>query len=124
MARSNFRHYPVYFNRRKIATMQAVTHDIESGDELQMGAEGVLGHSDGIATMKLEADCVVPVSGQPIDILSTIINKQDVDIMIFADGRFHMSTGRIVSANYSSNSRNGEARGRFTFTGAAPQLSA
>lgn len=124
MAQAKFRHYPVYFNRKKIATMQAVTHDIESGDELMYGAEGVLGHADGIATMKLEADCIIPVSGSPVGFLDAIINKEDVDIMIFADGRFHMASGRIVSANYSSNSRNGEARGRFSFTGAAPQLSA
>lgn len=124
MAQSKFRHYPVYFNRKKIATLQSVTHDIESGDELMMGAEGVLGHSDGIATMKLESDCIVPVAGSPVGFLDAIINKQDVSIMIFADGRFHMAEGRIVSANYSSNSRNGEARGRFTFTGAAPTLSA
>lgn len=122
MAQAKFRHYPVYFKKKKIAELQSVTHDIESGDELMMGAEGVLGHSDGIATMKLESDCIVPVPGLSVGFLDAIINKQDVDVMIFADGRFQMATGRIVSANYSSNSRNGEARGRFTFTAAAPQL--
>jgi hypothetical protein len=120
MAQAKFRHYPVYVAKKKIATMSAVTHDIESGDELQFGSEGVLGHSDGIATCTLEADCVVPVSGSPIDFLGTILNKRDVDVMIFADGKFQTFTGRIVSANYSSNSRNGEARGKFRFTGAAP----
>jgi hypothetical protein len=124
MATPKFRHFPVYMSNKKIATMSQVNHDIESGDELQFGAEGVLGHSDGIITVKLEADCVIPVAGSPVGFLDTIINKRDVSVRIFCDGKYQMFKGRIISANYTSNSRNGEARGKFVFTGGAPQLSA
>lgn len=120
MALSRFRHYPVYVQKKKVATMSGVTYDIESGDEMQMGAEGVMGHADGISTCTLEADCIVPVAGSPIDFLSLILGKQNVQMEIFADGKFLSFTARLVSANYSSNSKNGEARGKFRFTGPAP----
>jgi len=123
MAQSKFRAFPVYLAKKKLATMSGVTFDIESGDELQFGAEGVLGHSDGISTCTLEADCVIPVAGSPVDFLGTILNKRDVSITIFADGKFQEFVGRLKSVNYTSNSRNGESRGKFRFDGAAPVIS-
>lgn len=122
MAQSKFRSFPVYLKGKKIATLAESTYDIESGDEPQFGAEGILGHSDGITTTKIECNVVVPVAGSPVGFLDAILGKQDVEVKIFADGKIQTITGRLTAANYTSNARNGEARGRFTFSGGAPDI--
>lgn len=122
MADSRFRHYPVYVRNRKVAEMNAVAYDIESGDELQFGAEGVLGVSEGIPTVKLEGDCVIPVAGMKIDIISMLLSKQNVSVGIRVNGAMHKFTGHCTSANFSSSSRNGEARGKFVWIGGAPDV--
>ena len=117
MGQSRFRHYPCYIGSRKVAEFNAVAYDMESGDELQFGSEGILGVSDGIVTLKLEGDAVIPVPGTNIDFTSIFLGKRYVSVMIRVNGRRHTWTGRLTAMNFNSSSRNGEAKGKFTFLG-------
>lgn len=123
MAQSRFRHYPLYVGNRKMAEMNGVAYDLESGDELQFGAEGVLGVSDGIPTVKIEGDFVQPVQGTQIDIVTMLLGKQYVSTKIVIGGKAHEIVGRFMAMNFQSDSRTGASRGKFTFTGGGPDVS-
>jgi hypothetical protein len=117
MGQARFRHYPIYIRNRKVAEFNAGAYDMESGDELQYGSEGILGVSDGIINLKLEGDAVIPVSGTSIDFTTIFLGKQYVSVMIRVNGKRHVWVGRLTSMNYNSASKNGEAKGKFTFIG-------
>lgn len=122
MGNSRFRSFPLYVKNRKVAEVNGIAYDLESGDELQFGAEGVLGVSEGIPTVKIEADAVIPVQGMSVDLVTIMLSKQNVGIGIRVDGKLHKVDAHLTACNFSSQSRNGEAKGKFTFIGGAPDL--
>lgn len=120
--RELIRFAPISINHLKIGEAENVTYDIETGDEIQIGADGVLGLSDGTATCTATFNAIIPVKGMGFQIDNVILNKLYVDIKIPLNGQQHVATGRITGVNYSTDAKTGRCTGQFKFTGGSPQL--
>lgn len=122
MARAIIRALPLYLDGKKIAEVSDGSYDIESGDEMQIGSEGVLGISDGTITANASFNCIIPVKGMQIAIDQIILNKKYVQLGVPVNGKFHQCDGRLSGVNYSWDHKNGRCNGAFKFMGAGPEL--
>jgi len=116
MANPRIRPFPLYLKGKKFAEAHGNAFNGESGDELQFGAEGIIGLSEGIPTAKIDADYVVPVAGTQIDVLTLWLNKTDIGVGIFMGGKYVQFTGRITNVANQSESQKGTATGKCTIT--------
>lgn len=122
MSRAIIRACPIYLDGKKIAEVTDGSYDVESGDEIQIASEGVLGLSDGTNTTSANFNCIVPVRGMGVAVDSMLANKKYVDFGIPINGKFHQVTGRITSSNYTWDHKNGRCMGAFKFLGSSPVL--
>jgi hypothetical protein len=121
LAQSRFRHFPIFVASKKVALCNDVTLDTQSGDVVQYDATGIAGLSDGIEEYKLSFGTVTPVSGDPsFDIWDLITNKKEFTAKIFIGGKFISFPARVVSAQHTSQSKTGEAHGKFEVVQAGP----
>jgi len=120
MAQSVFRPNPLYLNAQKVAEVSNSNEDRTTNSANQYGIEGVVGQSIGADEIKLDFDTVTPIQGMDIDV-DDLIGTQ-VSVGLFRNGRMMLSTGVLMSSNYTSESKSGEAKGKFSFIGGAPVL--
>lgn len=114
MASSRFRPIPWYINGRKIAEANGTAYNLNSGDEVQIGHDGVLGLSDGIPMIKLDVDYVQPVAGTQIDFMSMFVNKQEIQVQGAIGGKVHAIPMRITDVAITSTSKTGAVTGKLT----------
>lgn len=122
MADSIFRASPLYLNGKKVAEVGTSTYEVMDPGTNQVGIEGVLGQSDGAVESKMDFDTVVPIAGMQINIDDIIAAKTRVGMGIVVNGRMQVVRGKITGATYSSDSKTGECKGKYTFIGGEPQL--
>lgn len=122
MADSIFRASPLYLNGKKVAEVGTSTYEVMDPGTNQVGIEGVLGQSDGAVESKMDFDTVVPIAGMQINIDDIIASKARVGMGIVVNGRMQLVRGKITGATYSSDSKTGECKGKYTFIGGEPQL--
>lgn len=118
MAQSVFRSSPLYLNAKKVAEVSNSTEDRTVNSANQYGIEGVIGQSIGADEIKYDFDTVTPIQGMEIQI-DDLIGVQ-VSIGLLRNGRMALSAGIISTSNYTSDSKTGEAKGKFSFIGGAP----
>lgn len=114
MASARFRPIPWYINNRKVAEANGSAYNLDSGDEVQIGHEGVLGLSDGVPMIKLDLDFVQPVAGTKIDFIAMFKNKQEVAIQGAIGGKIHAIPMRITNLSITSTSKTGAVTGKIT----------
>jgi hypothetical protein len=114
---SIFRPNPLYINSLKVAEVSNSTEDRTVNGSNQYGIEGVLGQSIGADEIKVDFDTVTPVQGMEISIDDLI--GVPVSIGLFRNGRLAITTGVIMTSQYTSDSKTGEAKGKFSYTGGA-----
>ena len=105
-------------NGLKVAEVSNSTEDRTVNSANQYGIEGVVGQSIGADEIKIDFDTVTPVQGMqlPVDDLIGV----PVSIGLYRNGVMALSQGIIMSSNYTSDSKSGEAKGKFTYIGGAP----
>lgn len=110
---------PLYINQKKLATLENVTFDIDSGDEDLIATEGWVGASDGAITCKATADCLSPVdsSQEGVSFVNAMLNKQYVNCSVPWMGKIYSFTGRFKGANMKSDPKSGKTNGTFNITG-------
>ena len=118
MANSVFRPNPLYLNGKKVAEVSTSTEDRTVNGANQYGIEGVVGQSIGADEIKVDFDTVTPIQGMEISIDDLI--GVPVSIGLFRNGRMAISTGLLMSSNYTSDSKGGESKGKFSYVGGAP----
>ena len=102
--------------------MGSSTYEVMDAGTNHVGVEGVLGQSDGAVESKMDFDTVVPIAGMQINIDDIIKSKARVGMGISVNGGFQIVRGKITGATYSSDSKTGECKGKYTFIGGEPQL--
>lgn len=122
MSLSIIRPFPLYYKGKKVAEIRSGSYEVDSGDEPQIGTDGLLGYSDGTVITKIDTNMIVPVPGVSVTILSDMLAKKYVSIGIFADGKSHQMDMRILKAKYDWDSQSGHALGAFSFGGGAPDI--
>lgn len=122
MARPIIRPAPIYYGTRKVAEIQEGNYELASNDQLEIGAEGYIGHTDGATTSKIEMTLVVPVGGVTPTMLVDMLNKQYVKIGLVEDGKSHRLEGRIVTIRYQWDHKQGQNRLTGTFESGEPEV--
>lgn len=118
MANPRFGPPSIFINGRKIGEFVQHKLTLASGDELQYGDGGVVGHSDGAETSKLTANGVVPRAGMATDLVALLQAKQDVDVSVgVLDGKIRMITMRFETAEFSGDHKAGTLMGDFSLSG-------
>jgi hypothetical protein len=121
MAQSIIRPLPLYLNGQKVAEVSSSTETRDVNAANQYGIDGVIGQSIGADEISsLEFDTIIPVLGMDIDLDSLI--GQPISIGSFRNGTMMLAQGVIKGSTYTSDSKSGEAKGKYTFIGGAPQL--
>jgi len=109
-----FRNFPWFLGSKKFAEAHGVALNADSGDEVQIGNDGILGLSDGVIQMRFELDFVVPVAGTKIDLWDYFLNKRGFSARMMAGGKSIMIPCRITNMNLTSEAKNGTATGKIT----------
>lgn len=122
MSLSIIRPFVIYYVGKKVAEIRSGSYEIDSGDEPQIGTDGLLGYSDGTVITKIDTNLIVPVAGVSVTIVSDMLLKKYVSMGMFADGKSHQMTMRILKAKYDWDSQSGHALGAFSFGGGKPDL--
>lgn len=113
------RFVPLYINQKKLATLENVTFDIDSGDEDLIATEGWVGATDGAITCKATADCISPVdsSQEGVSFVDAMLNKKYVNCSVPWMGKIYSWTARFKGAAMKSEPKSGKTSGSFSLTG-------
>lgn len=123
MALVRVRHASLYVTSKKFAEVNDHTVEYESGDELQIGDDGVFAVSDGAASVKLTATSVTPVSGATVSPETALQAKQNIDVQLgLLNGKIWQLTMRVQKAQYKSDAKAGTLVGEFVFISGEPTI--
>lgn len=109
-----FRNFPWFAGSKKFAEAHGVALNADSGDEVQIGNDGILGLSDGVIQIKFDLDFVVPVAGTKLDLWSLFLNKTEFTSRMMAGGKSIMVPSRITNLSLTSEAKSGTATGKIT----------
>jgi hypothetical protein len=107
------RNAPVYQNGKKIAEIESADFEEMDGGEPQIGSEGYIDDSDGPITSTLSCNTILPVAGMTVRIR---VGQRYV-MGIFIDGELKQCRMKCRKAKYTTDSKNGTAKGQFEFGG-------
>jgi len=113
------RNAPIYQNGKKIAEVETGDLEVRDGGEPQIGAEGYLDDSDGPITSTLTCNTILPVAGMTVRI--AVGGRYTMGM--FIDGVMKQARMKCRMAKYTTDSKNGTAKGQFEFGGGQPSES-
>lgn len=122
MAQKTFRAPSLSLDNKKIAEINNWSFQNASGDEVQIGADGVLGYSDGVSIASVNFKTVIPVKGYEKDIDAAIFEKKTVVVTVPIGGQTWSAEGRMTGATVTSDRRAGTLTGDYTVEGAPRRL--
>lgn len=107
---------PIYQNGKKIAEIESGELDVMDSGEPQVTTEGYQDDSDGAITSTLKCNTILPVAGMTVN----IIVGQRYTMGIFINGKTQQARMKCRKATYSTDAKNGTAKGQFEFGGGPP----
>lgn len=106
----------ISIEKKRVAFVTGSSIDLNSNDERQIALEGVIGHSDGVATCDFEINTIVAISGDDTAALTdALLNKQYVELEGTLGGQVVVATCRCVNFNGNSEAASGKYEGKFKF---------
>jgi hypothetical protein len=106
----------IRLNDKAIANVTGTGPELNSNDERQITLEGVLGHSDGVATIDFEVKTIIALTGgDDVNIINIILNKLECEIQATIGASVFVVTCRCVSFSGSSEAANGKFEGTYKF---------
>jgi hypothetical protein len=106
----------IRLNGKAIANVTGTGPELNSNDERQITLEGVLGHSDGVATIDFEVKTIIALTGgDDIAIINILLNKQECEIQATIGTSVFVVTCRCVSFSGNSEAQNGKFEGTYKF---------
>ena len=121
MAKGEFRFTAGYVQSKKVAELKQTSIKFLANGEQQVGTEEVLGESDGIITCEINYDTIVPVGKMSVDIVTMLLNREDVELGAIFNGKIYKVEGRFTEAEITSQSKSGTTEGKFQFRGGRPK---
>jgi hypothetical protein len=116
MANNRIQPQYIRLNDKAIANVTGTGTELNSNDERQVTLQGVLGHSDGVATLDFEVKTIVALtSGDEGAITRIILNKQECEIQATLGTETFVVTCRCISFSGNSEAQNGKFEGTFKF---------
>lgn len=121
MADQRIRSAVVRVKSRKVAECNESDLSVQSGDEMAIGAEGVIGFSEGVGSGKITLNCLVPVAGMSADLTRALLRKERSDVTFFAGGiEYELSSAACTSFDLKSVTKSGMLTGTFVFESGVP----
>lgn len=116
MANNRIQPQFIRLNGKAIANVTGTGPELNSNDERQIVLEGVLGHSDGVATIDFEVKTIIALTGgDDIAIINILLNKQECEIQATIGTSVFVVTCRCVSFSGNSEAQNGKFEGTYKF---------
>jgi hypothetical protein len=116
MANNRIQPQFIRLNDKAIANVTGTGPELNSNDERQITLEGVLGHSDGVATIDFEVKTIIALTGgDDVNIINIILNKLECEIQATIGASVFVVTCRCVSFSGSSEAANGKFEGTYKF---------
>lgn len=116
MANNRIQPQYIRLNGKAIANVTGSSTDLASNDQRQIALEGVIGHSDGVATLDFEIKTIVAISGDDtIQITNILLNKEPCEIQGTLGDSVLVVTCRCVSFSGNSESESGKYEGSYKF---------
>lgn len=117
------RHGSLFFNGKKVATLQNLTYKLKSNDGQEIADSGAY-NTDGIATSEVSCDTIVPVAGVGVGVVKALVNHEDVALTLgIIDGTIHeLTEARTQEAEFTSEVASGKQTGKFSWHAGAPNI--
>lgn len=116
MANNRIQPQFIRLNGKTIANVTGTGPELNSNDERQIVLEGVLGHSDGVATIDFEVKTIIALTGgDDTSIINIILNKQECEIQATIASSVFVVTCRCISFSGNSEAENGKFEGTYKF---------
>lgn len=107
---------PIYQNGKKVAEIESGDFEESDGGEPQITIEGYVDDSDGPITSTLTCNTILPVAGMTVNIEV----GQRYTMGMFINGKMKQCRMKCRKAKYSTDAKNGTAKGQFEFGGGKP----
>lgn len=121
MARETIRKPELYVDGLKVAYAESAELTITENGEQHIGADGVMGDSDGAITSEVTFMEVLPASGIQSGILDSLLDQKDVSVQWSQAGVLLAIDGRCASGRLNGESRSGTSKGNWTIRGGKPE---
>jgi hypothetical protein len=107
----------------KVGTATGTNFSLKSNDGRVVTLDGVLGHSDGVTTLDITLEKVVPfvdIDGSQDKILELMANKANAELEITAGNRVLTALCRCVMYDGKSTVTDGKLDGTANFENSGP----
>jgi hypothetical protein len=123
MANPRIKSGSLFYKGKRVGVMQNVTYSIKSNDTQEMSDAGAY-NTDGIVTVEISCDTIVPITGTGISVVADAIAHNDVAITLgIFDGKIHeIEDCRNTECSFSGEVASGKMTGKFTWHGSAPRV--
>ena len=116
MANNRIQPQFIRLNGKAIANVTGSSTDLNSNDMRAIALEGVIGHSDGVATLDFEIKTIVAITGDDtITITNIILNKEPCEIQGTLGDSVLVVTCRCISFSGNSEAESGKFEGTYKF---------
>jgi hypothetical protein len=116
MANNRIQPQYIRLNGKAIANVTGSSTDLNANDARAIALEGVIGHSDGVATLDFEIKTIVAITGDDtISITNILLNKEPCEIQGTLGDSVLVVTCRCVTFSGSSEAESGKYEGTFKF---------
>jgi hypothetical protein len=116
------RNFSLFANGRKFGEATGIVYDQESGNEIQIGDGQVLGVSQGVKTVNVQVDSIIPYRGAQVARILEDAYDANTSIQIglgIVGGRIHKMSLYCTKANFKTEMKNGTVNGSWTLIGGA-----
>ena len=116
------RNFSIYAKGRKFGEMTGTAYDQESGNEIQIGDGLVIGVSQGVKTVQIQATAIIPYRGSQVARIleDAYDNNTSVQVGVgILGGRIHKMDLFVTKINIKTETKNGTVTGDFTLIGGA-----
>jgi hypothetical protein len=123
MANPRIKSASLYYKGKRVGVMQNFTYTIKSNDTQEMSDAGAY-NTDGIVTIEISCDTIVPIVGTQISVVEDAIAHNDVAITVgIVDGKLHeLEDCRNTECTFSGEVATGKLTGKFTWHASAPRV--
>lgn len=124
MAAPKFRYISIYIDDVKCAEFNAHTSKFSSGSEPQFGDGVLLGWSEAIKMMNVDAKGVLPVGGGKVDALAILLKGNTVSLAMPIGGKLVKGPEMLCTdVQVDSDAKTGTSTLSATFSGGQPTVS-
>ncbi len=123
MANPRVKHASIFYNGKRVATLQGCKIRIKNGSGQEL-ADGGAYNTDGQVTSEISADNIVPISGIGVPMLQDLVDQRNATISAgLVDGKILVfDDARPVDAEYASEVASGKQTAAYNYQAGKPKI--